>query len=115
MSADCGSVDYIAFRVKGGGDQTENFRRETVDGNETILKISRRHPNCSGSRCYLVDLEVRRVRHLAFGGEGGCCTSSSLKRKALGLHTNLKERSVECLSLRQREWGIPRRRLYQSV
>ena len=69
MSTDGGGIEQIAFRAEGG-DETDNFWRETVDGGEAILEISRRRPNCSSSGRYLVDLEVLRVRYFVFGNEG---------------------------------------------
>ena len=87
MSTDRGGIDQIAFRGEGGWDQTEDFWREAVDGNETVLKVSRGHPYPSSSRRYFANLEVLRVKPLACGDEGLNYTSSSLKRKVSGLDT----------------------------
>jgi len=70
MPTDRGGVDQIESRAEEGGDQTEDFWRETVDGGETVLEISRRDPNRMGSSRYLVNLEVPKVGSFARGSGG---------------------------------------------
>lgn len=91
IPTDSGGIDEVPFPGEGGGDYAEDFWREAIDGDKTILEASRRHPNRPGSRRYLANLGVTKVRPLTRRDGGVYYTSSSLKRNVSGLDASFEE------------------------